>query len=307
MHIFKYARKAQELIMLKLKYVVVFVALIAQPINFAEVANAQLTGYYSSPQGYRTYYSVPGASHWHYIPSPNRDESEQNQQRPRNDDNGNRSRFSRAGIRKYLLQSNTAGGQLTGRQILEYTICETNGKNASIDGHQLTANDVALFREELGCAQLNSNNKNPIQKTMGTVMDTIKNSRRSALPQNQPLVNQSNSSGYQPKQSAVNTKTQPEQITGVGLQLEQDKKTKKLIVVAPINGTPAASSGILSKDAITQIDGVSTQGMTVEQASKLIQGTAGTDVTLIVSRNGKPSKFRLTRVQFTLQAQKNKP
>ena len=51
--------------MVKLKYIVVFVALIAQPINFAEVANAQLTGSYSSPQGYRTYYSIPGAS---YLP-----------------------------------------------------------------------------------------------------------------------------------------------------------------------------------------------------------------------------------------------
>ncbi len=56
--------------MLKLKYVVVFVALITQPINFAEVANAQLTGSYSSPQGYRTYYSVPGASYWHPVYTP---------------------------------------------------------------------------------------------------------------------------------------------------------------------------------------------------------------------------------------------
>lgn len=301
--------------MLKLKYVVVFVALITQPINFAEVANAQLTGSYSSPQGYRTYYSIPGAAYWHpvYTPrdnnqtSPNGDESEQIQQRPRNNNNGNRSRFSRAGIRKYLSQSDAAGGQVTGRQILEYTICETNGKNASIDGYRLTASDVALFREELGCAQLNSNNQNPIQKTMGARKDAIGNYRRSTPLQNQPLVNQSNSSGYQPNQSAVNTKTQPEQITGVGLQLEQDKKTKKLIVAFPINGTPAASSGILSKDAITQIDGVSTQGITVEQASKLIRGTAGTDVILIVSRNGKPLKFRLTRAQFTVQAQKNRP
>ena len=56
--------------MVKLKYIVVFVALIAQPINFAEVANAQLTGSYSSPQGYRTYYSIPGAAYWHPIPTP---------------------------------------------------------------------------------------------------------------------------------------------------------------------------------------------------------------------------------------------
>jgi tetratricopeptide (TPR) repeat protein len=126
----------------------------------------------------------------------------------------------------------------------------------------------------------------------------------SAFFQSQPLANQSNSSSYQSTQSSANTKTQPEEITGVGLQFNQDKNTQKLVVVSTIDGTPAASSGILPKDTITQIDGVSTQGMTSEQAIKLIRGTAGTDVTLIVSRNGQPLKFSLTRVKFTAQAQR---
>jgi tetratricopeptide (TPR) repeat protein len=128
-----------------------------------------------------------------------------------------------------------------------------------------------------------------------------------ALFQNKPLANQSSSSNYQATQSSANIKTQPEEITGVGLQFNQDKNTQKLIVVSTIDGTPASSSGILPKDTITQIDGVSTQGMTSEQAIKLIRGTAGTDVTLIVLRNGQLLKFSLTRVKFTTQAQKNNP
>jgi hypothetical protein len=182
--------------MSKLSYTVLLASLVSPVLLFSGSVNAQLTGSYGSAGGQ---YSIPGAANWQYIPSPNEDESEQIQQRPRNNNNGNRnrSRFSRAGIRKYLLQSDAAGGQVTGRQILEYTICETNGKNASINGHRLTASDVALFREELGCAQLNSNNQNPIQKTMGTIKDAIENSRRSTLLQNQPLVNQSNSSDYE--------------------------------------------------------------------------------------------------------------
>jgi C-terminal processing protease CtpA/Prc len=91
---------------------------------------------------------------------------------------------------------------------------------------------------------------------------------------------------------------QPEKITGVGLNLDLDKRTKRLIVVSPVNGTPAANAGILAKDVITQIDGVSTQGMTTEQGAKLIRGTEGTNVTLGILRNGLPLKFRLTRVNF---------
>jgi tetratricopeptide (TPR) repeat protein len=98
---------------------------------------------------------------------------------------------------------------------------------------------------------------------------------------------------------------QPEKITGVGLQIGQDKQTQKLMVISPIKGSPAASAGILPRDFITQIDAVSTQNMTVEQAVKLIKGTAGTDVTLIVLRKGQPLKFRLTRAQITVQMQRN--
>jgi tetratricopeptide (TPR) repeat protein len=127
----------------------------------------------------------------------------------------------------------------------------------------------------------------------------------SAFFQNQPLANQSNSSSYQSTQSSANTKTQSEEITGVGLQFNQEKKTKKLVVLSIIEGTPAANAGILPKDVITQIDGLSTQGITVEQAVKLIRGTAGTDVTLAVLRNGQPLMFSLTRVKFITQVRNN--
>jgi tetratricopeptide (TPR) repeat protein len=129
----------------------------------------------------------------------------------------------------------------------------------------------------------------------------------SAFFQSQPLASQSNSSSYQSTQRFANTKTQSEEITGVGLQFSQEKKNKKLVVVSTVDGTPAANAGILPKDTITQIDGLSTQGMTVEQAVKLIKGTVGTDVTLMMLRNGQPLKFRLTRTQFTIQVKRNDP
>jgi carboxyl-terminal processing protease len=45
------------------------------------------------------------------------------------------------------------------------------------------------------------------------------------------------------------------ELTGVGIQLSQDEKTKELIVVAPIEDTPAFKVGIQSRDIIVKITG----------------------------------------------------
>ena len=64
------------------------------------------------------------------------------------------------------------------------------------------------------------------------------------------------------------------QLIGVGIQLTQDEKTKKLVVIAPIEDTPASKAGILSKDVIINIDGKSTAGMDVNRAVQLIRVSA---------------------------------
>jgi carboxyl-terminal processing protease len=85
------------------------------------------------------------------------------------------------------------------------------------------------------------------------------------------------------------------ELTGVGLQLSQDEKTKDLVVVAPIEDTPAAKAGLQSKDVIIKIDGRSTEGMDLNTAVNLIRGQAGTQVTLTISREGKTLDFPLKR------------
>ena len=67
------------------------------------------------------------------------------------------------------------------------------------------------------------------------------------------------------------------ELMGVGIQLSLDKDTKELIVVSPIEGTPASRAGVQPKDVIVSIDGASTKGMTTEDAVKLIRGPEGTN------------------------------
>lgn len=90
------------------------------------------------------------------------------------------------------------------------------------------------------------------------------------------------------------------ELTGVGLQLTQDEKTKKLVVISPIEDTPAFKAGIQSKDIITKIDGKSTEGMDTNQAVNLIRGPVNTGVTLTIVRNNKELEFKLKRAKIEI-------
>ena len=91
------------------------------------------------------------------------------------------------------------------------------------------------------------------------------------------------------------------QLIGVGIQLSQNEKTKKLEVIAPIEDTSASKAGILSKDIITKIDGKSTAGMDVNQAVQLIRGKEGTSVKLTIQRDGRQTlDFNLLRQQIEI-------
>ncbi|HEX2627178.1 MAG TPA: S41 family peptidase [Candidatus Limnocylindrales bacterium] len=61
-----------------------------------------------------------------------------------------------------------------------------------------------------------------------------------------------------------------------------------MVVIAPIEGSPAESAGLLAGDVITQIDGASLDGLTADQARDKVRGKAGTTVTLHVLRYAIP-------------------
>ncbi|HEY9864012.1 MAG TPA: carboxyl-terminal processing protease CtpC [Candidatus Obscuribacterales bacterium] len=85
------------------------------------------------------------------------------------------------------------------------------------------------------------------------------------------------------------------ELTGVGIQLTQDEDTKKLVVISPIEDSPAFSAGVQSKDIITEIDGRSTEGMDINEAVSLIRGPVGTKVKIKVLRGDKSLDFNITR------------
>lgn len=93
------------------------------------------------------------------------------------------------------------------------------------------------------------------------------------------------------------------ELSGVGIRMGYKDKTKDLIVVEPIENSPAAKANLKAGDGIVAIDGKPTQGMTLDDASALIRGEAGTPVTLKISREGKGVfDVSLTRANIELAA-----
>lgn len=90
------------------------------------------------------------------------------------------------------------------------------------------------------------------------------------------------------------------ELTGVGIQLTQDEKTKKLVVISPIEDSPAFKAGIQAKDIISKIDGKITEGMDTNQAVNLIRGQVNTEVTLTIIRNNKEIQFKLKRAKIEI-------
>jgi carboxyl-terminal processing protease len=74
--------------------------------------------------------------------------------------------------------------------------------------------------------------------------------------------------------------------SGVGIAIRIDEKTKELIVNEVIPGGPAEKAGLQAADAIVQIDGKPTKGLTSEQDAKLLRGEKGTQVRLTIERAG---------------------
>ena len=92
------------------------------------------------------------------------------------------------------------------------------------------------------------------------------------------------------------------ELTGVGIQIAKDKESDSIIIISPIEGTPAYEAGIKAKDKILSIDNVSTKGLNIEDAVKLIRGRRGTKVKLEILRNGNSFYKSLLRERIEIKS-----
>ena len=89
------------------------------------------------------------------------------------------------------------------------------------------------------------------------------------------------------------------QYNGIGIDVGVDQDGN-IIVVSPVDGSPAAKAGIQAGDAILAVDGTATDGLSLDQASQLLRGTLGSKVTLELQGQDqdRPYTVKLTRQEI---------
>ena len=91
------------------------------------------------------------------------------------------------------------------------------------------------------------------------------------------------------------------EFSGVGLQIYMYED--QLTVVGPIEGSPASRAGIFTGDEIMNIDGETTKGLELKEATNKIRGEKGTDVILTIKKpiTGETEDYAITRDVITIK------
>jgi carboxyl-terminal processing protease len=93
---------------------------------------------------------------------------------------------------------------------------------------------------------------------------------------------------------------------GIGIQI--GTREDKLLIIAPIEDTPADHAGLKANDEIIEIDGKSAKGMSVKDAADLIRGEKGSAVKLMIKRGDAPLQmYAVMRDEIKLKSVSIKP
>ena len=88
--------------------------------------------------------------------------------------------------------------------------------------------------------------------------------------------------------------------TGIGIYMNADEHTGRVVVYYPIEGSPAERAGIKAGDLIISVDGIEYTAEDFKNIAKFIKGKQGTNVNLVVERNGDRLSFDITREKINL-------
>lgn len=101
---------------------------------------------------------------------------------------------------------------------------------------------------------------------------------------------------YKEEIQAINAKLQ-----GVGIQIGFNKD-RKVVVIAPIQDSPAFKAGFLPKDEIISVDDKPTKGLSIEEVANMIRGEPHTPVTLTILRNDAEKSITVHRDNIKIEA-----
>lgn len=156
-----------------------------------------------------------------------------------------------------------------------------------------------IINREYVDGQFNQNDWQAIRQDLLSRQYTSRDEAYEALRKAIKLLNDPYTRFMTPEQFEELTNQTAGELSGIGIRMGVDDKTKHLQVVEPMPNSPAARAGLKTGDLILTIDGQATKDMSPEKASSLIRGQAGTAVKLEIQRaGGAPFSVSLTRARI---------
>ncbi len=109
-----------------------------------------------------------------------------------------------------------------------------------------------------------------------------------------------------PKEFSEETQSIKGSLKGIGTQI--GIRDGELVIIAPLEDSPAERAGLLADDRILGINGESTKGINIDAAADKIRGEKGTTVTLLIQRKGVPNKlYSVVRDEIEVKSVSCKP
>jgi len=109
-----------------------------------------------------------------------------------------------------------------------------------------------------------------------------------------------------PKEFSEETQSIKGSLKGIGTQI--GIRDGNLVIIAPLEDSPAERAGLLADDQILEINGESTKGINIDAAADKIRGEKGTTVKLLIQRKGVPNKvYSIVRDEIEVKSVSCKP
>lgn len=109
-----------------------------------------------------------------------------------------------------------------------------------------------------------------------------------------------------PKEFSEENQSIKGSLKGIGTQI--GLRDGQLVIIAPLEDSPAEKAGLQADDYILEINGESTKGINIDAAADKIRGEKGTTVTLLIQRKGVPNKlYSITRDEIEIKSVSTKP
>lgn len=154
---------------------------------------------------------------------------------------------------------------------------------ASLDGEDRKS--VALYAEALDAVQDDYVDQGAVdtkKQTYGAIEGMLKT-----------LGDEGHTRFLTPEERKQNTKSLSGVYEGIGIEIE--RKGGKVVVVAPIEGSPADRAGFEPGDVLISVNGKSVRGAEISEVVNKVRGPQGTDVEVIVLRGQQERKFDIQR------------